>query len=358
MVGQQPRGAELQSDPQFLLDGFSRAALERTFLNVVLTCVLATLVAASLATGPVFVPLVDLIASLGGGDSEYAVIVTEIRLPRALLSVLVGAALGLCGASAQSLTRNPLADPSIFGAPQAAALGAVLLLYFGWSEANSPELLVASVGGAAACLILILLMVRRRFSVVAVLLAGLALGSLCSAGLSTALSLSPNPFAMAEIVFWLMGSFADRSLLHVVLSAPFIVIGCSILLSCGRAFRALSLGEDTAMSMGFSPTLTTTWAATGMAFTIGGATAVSGAIGFVGLMAPHLARPFCSGDPKAILLPSMLAGAILTTGADIIVRVVPSTNEIPVGVVTALLGAPFFLYLVTSRRAMFGSVHG
>ena len=358
MVRRQPRGAELQSDPQFLLEGFSRAALERTFLNAVLTCVLAFLAATSLATGPVFVPFADLLDSLRGGDNEFAIIINDIRLPRTLLSILVGASLGLCGASAQSLTRNPLADPSIFGAPQAAALGAVLLLYFGWSEANSPELLIASVGGAAVCLVLILLMVRRRFSVVAVLLAGLALGSLCSAGLSMALSLSPNPFAMAEIVFWLMGSFADRSLLHVILSAPLIVIGCAVLLSCGRAFRALSLGEDTAISMGFSPSFTTSRAAIGMALTIGAATAVSGAIGFVGLMAPHLARPFCSGDPKAILVPSMLAGAILTTAADIVVRIVPSTNEIPVGVVTALLGAPFFLYLVTSRRAMFGSVHG
>lgn len=346
----------MKRDSQLLLNGFSRAARARKILIVALAALLLALVAASLATGPVAIPFTDVLGSLLLGVGESAIIVREIRLPRVLLSTLVGAALGLCGAAAQSLTRNPLADPAIFGAPQAAALGAVVMLYFGFAEASSPQLLGASIGGAALCLGLILFLVRRRFSVIAVLLAGLALGSLCSAGVSIALSLSPNPFAMAEIVFWLMGSFADRSLFHLGLSAPIIGIGCLILLSGGSAFRALSLGEDTAVSMGFNPRRTTAYTAIGLSLAIGAATAVSGSIGFVGLMAPHLVRPFCSGDPKAVLLPSILAGAILTTGSDIIVRIIPSTNEIPVGVVTALLGAPFFLYLVTSRRAMFGSV--
>jgi iron complex transport system permease protein len=171
-----------------------------------------------------------------------------------------------------------------------------------------------------------------------------------------ALSLSPNPFAMAEIVFWLMGSFADRSFAHVALSLPLIVAGSVILITCGKAFRALSLGEDTAFSLGYNPGWTTACTAIALSLVIGATTAVSGAIGFVGLIAPHIARPFCSGDPKGILIPSILCGAILTTGADVVVRSIPSTNEIPVGVVTVLLGAPFFLYLVTFRRAMFGSV--
>lgn len=346
----------MKSDALVLLYGFSRAARGRRILVFALSALLAGLVAISLATGPVPLAFADVLGSLFSGAGEPAIIIREIRLPRVMLSTLVGAALGLCGAAAQSLTRNPLADPAIFGAPQAAALGAVCMLYFGYAEASSPRLLLASVGGSALCLALILFLVRRRFSVVAVLLAGLALGSLCSAGVSVALSLSPNPFAMAEIVFWLMGSFADRSLFHLGVSAPVIVIGCFILLSGGRAFRALSLGEDTAISMGFNPRLTTAYTAIGLSLAIGAATAVSGSIGFVGLMAPHLVRPFCSGDPKAVLIPSILAGAILTTGSDILVRIIPSTNEIPVGVVTALLGAPFFLYLVTSRRAMFGGV--
>ncbi len=346
----------MKSDAQLIIDGFSRAARDRAILIGALCAVLLVLVIASLSIGPVFTTVSDVFAALVFGNGDAAVIVREIRLPRATLSVSIGAALGLCGAAAQSLTRNPLADPAIFGAPQAAALGAVCMLYFGIAEANSPMLIAAAIGGAALCLTLILLLVRRRFSVIAVLLAGLALGSLCSAGVSIALSLSPNPFAMAEIVFWLMGSFADRSLIHVGLSAPILFAGCALLFVSGNAFRALSLGDDTALSMGFNPRATTACTALGLSLAIGAATAVSGSIGFVGLMAPHLVRPLCSGDPKAALVPAMLAGAVLTTGSDILVRLIPSTNEIPVGVVTALLGAPFFLYLVTSRRAMFGGV--
>jgi iron complex transport system permease protein len=350
------RGGKLKSEPQLLRDAFARAAQDRVVLIVILSVLLAGLVFISLATGAAPIPISGIVEALLAGTGDAAVIVMEIRLPRTMLSVLVGAALGLCGAAAQSLTRNPLADPAIFGAPQAAAFGAVCMLYFGFAEASSPWLLLAAVTGAGLCLALILFLVRRRFSVISVLLGGLALGSLCSAGVSVALSLSPNPFAMAEIVFWLMGSFADRSFVHVALSYPLLIIGCGLLLSRGSAFRALSLGEDTAVSMGCNPQSTTAYTALGLSLAIGGATAVSGAIGFVGLMAPHLVRPFCSGDAKAVLVPSMLSGAILMTSADILVRTIPSTNEIPVGVITALLGAPFFLYLVTSRRVMFGSV--
>lgn len=316
---------------------------------------LVCLIGASLFTGPVYISLEEGFKSLVFGTGDHAVVMQEIRLPRLVISLAVGGALGLCGAAAQSLTRNPLGDPAIFGAPQAAALGAVVMLYFNHVDAGSPLLTIAAVGGAATCLAIILLLARKHFSIIAILLAGVAVGSLCSAGVSLALSLSPNPFAMAEIVFWLMGSFADRSIAHIALSLPLILMGSVIILLCGRSFRALTLGEDTAISMGYSPLKTTIYTAAALSIIIGATTAVSGAIGFVGLMAPHFARPFCNGDPKAILLPSILCGAVLTTGADVVVRLIPSTNEIPVGVVTAVLGAPFFIYLVTFRRAMFGS---
>lgn len=348
-------GKHVKGDPEVLLHEFSHAALERTAFVGVLSLVLATLMFVSLFTGPLYIPVREGFESLLFGASDYGVVMQEIRLPRLVVCVAVGGALGLCGAAAQSLTRNPLADPAIFGAPQAAALGAVVMLYFNRADAGSPLLVLAAVGGAAACLAVILIFARKHFSIIAVLLAGVAVGSLCSAGVSLALSLSPNPFAMAEIVFWLMGSFADRSITHVALSLPLILLGSVILLMCGRSFRALTLGEDTAISMGYSPLKTTVYTAAALSLIIGATTAVSGAIGFVGLMAPHFARPFCNGDPKAILLPSILCGAALTTGADIVVRLIPSTNEIPVGVVTAALGAPFFMYLVTFRRAMFGS---
>jgi iron complex transport system permease protein len=346
----------VKSEAGHLIDEFSRAARQRTILVLILATFLVLLAWVSLTTGPVAIPPRAILQGLVWGGDENAIIAREIRLPRTLLAVLVGGTLGLCGAAAQSLTRNPLADPAIFGAPQAASLGAVCVLYFGYADANSPWLLAAAVGASGLSIALVIVLVRRRFSIVSVLLAGLAVGSLCSAGVAIALSLSPNPFAMAEIVFWLMGSFADRSLVHISLSLPFLFLGCAIILLCGGAYRALSLGDDTAISMGFKPGRTALFTAIALSLAIGGATAVSGAIGFVGLMAPHLVRSLCSGDPRAILAPSMLAGAILTVAADILVRSIPSTNEIPVGVVTAVLGAPFFLYLVTSRRVMFGSV--
>lgn len=346
----------MKSVSQHLVVEFSQAARERAIFVFVLSVALSIMVVASLLTGPAALSPMDAYKGLILGEGDAAVIMQEIRLPRLILSVAVGGALGLCGAAAQSLTRNPLADPAIFGAPQAAAMGAVAMLYFGYADPSSISLMAAAVGGATACLAIVLILVRQRYSIISVLLAGVAIGSLCSAGVSMALSLSPNPFAMAEIVFWLMGSFADRSFAHVLLSLPLIVAGCVILITCGKAFRALSLGEDTAFSLGFNPGWTTACTAIALSMIIGASTAVSGAIGFVGLIAPHIARPFCSGDPRAILVPSLLCGAILTTGADVVVRTIPSTNEIPVGVVTALLGAPFFLYLVTFRRAMFGSI--
>lgn len=348
--------ALVRSEADLLLDDFSRAARQRIALGLVLLILVVVLAWASLSVGPIRLSPRDVLQGLVSGGDERAIIVREIRLPRMLLSALVGGALGLCGAAAQSLTRNPLADPAIFGAPQAAALGAVCMLYFGYAEASSPQLLIAAVAGAALSIALVLFLVRRRFSIISVLLAGLAVGSLSSAGVAVALSLSPNPFAMAEIVFWLMGSFTDRSMIHVWLSLPFLLLGGLLVLRCGAAYRALSLGDDTAVSMGFNPGKAALYTAIALSLAIGGATAVSGAIGFVGLMAPHLVRPFCSGDPKGILIPSMLSGAVLTLSADIVVRLIPSTNEIPVGVITAVLGAPFFLYLVTSRHVMFGSV--
>lgn len=345
----------VKSEADLLVEGFTLAVRRRLVLISLLSAVLFLLVWLSINTGPVRMSPKQVLDALLSGVGDHALIIREIRAPRAILAALVGGALGVAGAAAQSLTRNPLADPAIFGAPQAAALGAVCMLYYGYAQAHSPSLLLAAVGGAALAIAFVLILVRKRFSIISILLAGLAVGSLCSAGVSVALSLSPNPFAMAEIVFWLMGSFADRSFIHVALSLPLLAAGSLLILRSGSAYRALSLGEDTAISMGFNPQWTAFSAAVALSLSIGGATAVSGAIGFVGLMAPHIVRPFCNGDPKAILVPSLLAGAILTTASDILVRLIPSTNEIPVGVVTALLGAPFFLYLVTSRRVMFGS---
>ncbi|MDB5572626.1 MAG: transporter permease [Hyphomicrobiales bacterium] len=338
-----------------LRQAFGVAASRRRRLIVGLVIALAVLSLLSLAIGPARLSIGEFLLAIVGNDAVSTIILREIRLPRLILSLSVGGAMGLAGAAAQAITRNPLADPGVFGAPQAAAFGAVIVLYSGTSNAFSVWLPIAAILGAGLSLFMIMTLVGRRRDVTVLLLAGIALGSLCGAGISLVLSLSSNPFAVTEIVFWLLGSFSDRSFVHVLISLPFIVPACALLLRCGPAYRLLALGEDTARSLGVGVRFTSFVTACGIAIAVGAGTAVAGAIGFVGLVSPHLVRPACGGDPQATLWPSCLAGAILTTGADVLVRLIPSTSEIRVGVVTAMIGAPFFLYLILTERAAFGA---
>lgn len=313
---------------------------------IVLLCVAAVF---ALAIGPARLSLHDVFGGLVGSDEAAAIIVREIRLPRLILSLSIGAMLGLSGAAIQGLSRNPLAEPAIIGTPQAAALGAVLTIYSGLADTFSFALPIAAIAGAMISMVVTLAVVRRIGGVTSLLLIGLTLGSLAGSAISLVLSLSSNPYAVTEIVFWLMGSFADRSMVHVTLSLPFIIVGAAAILYCAPAYKALTLGEDTAASLGFDVWRISILTAGGISLGVGAATAVAGAIGFVGLMAPHLARPFLRADPQRILLPSALIGALLTTTADILVRLIPSTSEIRVGALLAVIGAPCFLYLVISR---------
>ncbi len=282
-------------------------------------------------------------------QGNATLIVREIRLPRTLLAVAIGATLGLSGAALQGLLRNPLADPAVFGAPQSAALGAVLVLYFGLAGALSWALPVAAVLGALASIALIVF-VAGRGGVVVLVLAGLAVGTGAGAGTALAINLSPNPFAVTEIVFWLLGSLEDRAMTHVALAAPFLALACALLFATGPALRALSLGEETAASLGIAVPRTRLLVVAGTAIGPGAAVAVSGVIGFVGLVVPHLVRPLVGYDPARTLLPSALAGAALLTAADCAVRLVPTAVELKVGVVTALLGVPVFLWVIARRR--------
>ncbi|MDF2116909.1 iron ABC transporter permease [Roseiarcaceae bacterium H3SJ34-1] len=313
---------------------------------VVLLCIAAVF---ALAIGPARLSLHEIFGGLTGSNETAAIIVREIRLPRLILSLSIGAMLGLAGAGIQGLSRNPLAEPAIIGTPQAAALGAVLTIYSGLADTFSFALPIAAIAGAMISMVITLAAVRRIGGVTSLLLIGLTLGSLAGSAISLVLSLSSNPYAVTEIVFWLMGSFADRSMQHVVLSLPFIVVGAAAILYCAPAYKALTLGEDTAASLGFDVWRVSILTAGGISLGVGAATAVAGAIGFVGLMAPHLARPFLRSDPQRILVPSALIGALLTTTADILVRLIPSTSEIRVGALLAVIGAPCFLYLVIFR---------
>ncbi|MFL5007239.1 MAG: FecCD family ABC transporter permease [Microvirga sp.] len=311
---------------------------------------------ASLAIGPAPIPLATAAKALVSGEGSAGIIVRDIRLPRTLLAILIGGTLGATGAALQGLLRNPLADSSVFGAPQAAALGAVLVLYFGLAGALSFALPLAAILGALVSIALVVAVAGRDGSTVVLVLAGLAIGSLAGAATSLAISLSPNPFAITEIVFWLLGSLEDRSMVHVVLAAPFLAVATALLLTTGRALRALSLGEETAASLGVDVARTRLVIVGASAVGAGASVAVAGAIGFVGLVAPHLVRPLCGYDPARTLMPATLAGAALLLAADCAVRLIPSGAEVRIGVLTALLGVPVFLWIIARRRGELADV--
>ncbi|MES2028429.1 MAG: iron ABC transporter permease [Pseudomonadota bacterium] len=334
------------------------AARRRTIATIALVGLVTLLALGSLGTGPVKLsPLTVLDALFGGGNDVQQIIVREIRLPRAILALAIGAILGLSGAALQGLLRNPLASPSLFGAPQSAAFGAVLMISLGLADVRSWALPVAGITMAFLSVFMLLGIAGRNAGLLLLILAGLAISSLAGAATALVMNLSPNPFAALEIAFWLLGSLEDRSFRHVTLALPFIVAGAIILMSQRSAFRALSLGEETAQSLGVNVSRLRLLVILGVALGVGGAVAVTGTIGFIGLIAPHLMRPIIGHDPARLLIPSALTGSVLLLAADIAVRLIPSTSDIKVGVLTSIIGVPFFLYLIMrERRALGGGV--
>ena len=318
----------------------------------------AVLCLLSLALGAVKLPPLSVLQSLFGQGGEVAqVIVREIRLPRTVLALAIGAMLGLSGAALQGLLRNPLASPSLFGAPQSAAFGAVLVIALGLADVRSYALPAAAIIAAFASVFILLAIAGRNAGLLILILAGLAISALAGAAMSLVMNLSPNPFVVLEIAFWLLGSLEDRSFRHVALALPFIVAGAALLYSQRNAFRALTLGEEAAQSLGVDVDRLRLLVITGVALGVGGAVAVSGTIGFIGLVAPHLMRPLVGHDPARLLLLSALCGSALLLAADIAVRLIPSTSDIKVGVLTSIIGVPFFLYLIwRERRALGGGV--
>ena len=309
----------------------------------------------SLGIGPVRLsPGVVAEALLGYGNEAQQIIVQEIRLPRALLAVAIGGILGLSGAALQGLLRNPLASPSLFGAPQAAAFGAVLVICTGFANALSFALPVAAILAAFASVFVLLAVAGRNANLLLLILAGLALSSFAGAATALTMNLAANPFAQLEISFWLLGSLEDRSFRHVVLALPFIAAGAAILFAQRSGFRVLSLGEEAAQSLGVDVRRLRFLVIVGVALGVGGGVAVSGTIGFIGLVAPHLARPLVGYDPARLLVPSALVGAALLTAADVATRLIPSNTDIKVGVLTAIIGVPFFLWLIVRERRSLG----
>ena len=322
----------------------------RRLLLGALAALVLLLFVASLASGRAVLPLLEVLA--GSADDGMArLILVSIRVPRAVLAVLVGASLGLAGAALQGYLRNPLAEPALVGASSTAALGAVLILYSGLSAQFALALPLGGMAGAAVGMTLVALL-GGRDSVLGLILAGVAVNSLAGALTSLALNLAPSPFASLEIAFWLLGSLADRSADHVWIALPFMAVGCALLLSLARTLDALALGEETARSLGFDLRRARALVVLGTGLAVGACVAVSGVIGFVGLVVPHLLRPLVAQRPGALLLPSALGGAALVLAADIAARALSGGGaELKLGVVTALVGAPFFLHLLTRLRS-------
>lgn len=287
---------------------------------------------------------------LAGENSLQAIILNDIRLPRALLAVSVGATLGLAGAALQGLLRNPLAGPGLIGVSNCAALGAVIALYFGWGSMVWFAVPAAGMVGAGLSVLLVFAMAGQHSGVMTLLLAGVAVNAVASSLISLALNFAPNPYAMSEMVYWLLGSLANRSLADFSLAIPFMVLGWILILSSGRFLTALSLGEETAQSLGFSLLRQRSIIVVGVALCVGAAVSVSGNIGFVGLLVPHLFRPLVAYEPGRLLPASALGGAIMVLIADIAVQLISPSQELKLGVVTALVGGPFFLYLIIKTR--------
>jgi iron complex transport system permease protein len=297
----------------------------------------------SLAVGP---------AGFGFGPAGEAgsLIFWEIRLPRALLGGLVGATLGLAGAALQGYLRNPLAEPSLIGISGGAALGAVLTIHLGIAQTLALALPIGGLLGALLAMLAVVALAGIHGGPITLILAGLAVSATATALISLALNLSQNPFASIEMVYWMMGSLADRSLTQAWLSGPLMLLGIGLLLLVGRALDALSLGEDAAVSLGIDARATRLAIVLGTALSVGAATAVTGIIGFVGLLVPHALRPLTGHRPGLLLPASLFGGAILVLVADVALRLIQPWADLRIGVLTALFGAPFFIWLVLKTR--------
>jgi iron complex transport system permease protein len=286
-----------------------------------------------------------------GAEEWRATVLWEIRLPRVLLAILVGGVLGLSGAALQGLLRNPLADPSIVGVSACAALGSVVVLYSGLAAMAWFTLPLGGMLGAGLSVVLVYLLAGSHSSLFSLILAGMAVNAFVGALISLVLNVASNPFAMSEIVYWLLGSFANRSLQDVLISAPFMLAGSLAVLTAGRYLDALSLGEETATTLGFDPQRWRWIVVGGVAASVGAAVSVSGNIGFVGLVVPHLLRPLVGHEPRRLLWVSALGGAILLVLADMLVQAISGRVELKLGVITALIGGPFFLYIIMRTRS-------
>lgn len=291
---------------------------------------------------------------LPGDPLASDIVFFEIRVPRTVLGFLIGGALGLSGAVLQGYLRNPLAEPGLLGVTGGASLGAVLVIHSGLAVLAPQALAAGGLAGALLATLTIMLLAGGRLGPLTIILAGVAVSALTSAMTALVLNLAKNPFALTEMLYWMLGSLSDRSLEHVWLAGPLIVAGCFLLLTTARGLDALALGEDAAQNLGVDLVRLKIVVIAGTALSVGAGTAVAGSIGFVGLVVPHVLRPVFGYQPSRLLLASFLGGAALVLMADLVLRLLSPAGDLRLGVVTALIGAPFFLWIVVKTRRELG----
>ncbi len=322
------------------------------------TLLMPTLIAASVLAilsacflGSTALPADRLLAALfGGAEAGDRLVVWQIRLPRAIAAYIVGAALGISGAALQGLLRNPLAEPGVLGVSASASLMATFALYYGIASITPWAVPIAAIIGALTATALITIAALRTQSVVTLILIGVVLSSFAGAAMSLLMNLAPNPFSLSDMINWMLGSVANRSFDEITLAAPFILAGGATLFATRRGLSALTLGEEAAAGIGLNLRRQQIFTVVGAGLATGGAVALAGAIGFVGIVAPHIIRPFVGHDPARSLVPSALFSGLILVVADIFVRLMPTSAELKLGVVAALIGAPAFVWIAMQRR--------
>ncbi|MEL7449981.1 MAG: iron ABC transporter permease [Pseudomonadota bacterium] len=319
--------------------------------GLLLASALAVLAACLLGSTPLEVSRV-VAAFAGSADAGDRIVVWAIRLPRALTAFCVGAALGVSGAALQGLLRNPLAEPGVLGVSATASLTATFALYYGLVAINPWALPIGAITGALLATTLIALAAIRTQSVVTLILIGVGLASFAGAMMSLMMNLAPNPFSLSDMINWMLGSVANRSFDDLLFAAPFLAGGCAILFASRRGLSALTLGDEAASGIGLNLRRQRLLVVLGAGLATGGAVALAGAIGFVGIVAPHIVRPWVNHDPARSLLPSAILAGLILVIADIGVRLLPTDNELKLGVVAALVGAPAFVWIAMNRRSV------